>query len=163
MDNYLYAINPNGTIKWKVPINVYSDENYTYASPVVGPDGTIYVGDFDNYLNAISPDGKIKWRYKTGEWVRSTAVIGKDGTIYFGSSDGYLYALDSNGRLLWKTKPGESEGFGSSGTVSAEGVLYIGNWDGNLYAIMVSSEGIANSPWPKFKGNLRNTGRFGDN
>ena len=61
-----------------------------------------------------------------------------------------------------RLNPEGNEVFGSSGVISAEGVLYIGNWDGNLYGISVGTEEIAKSGWPKFRGTVRNTGRFGE-
>ncbi|MGB3478299.1 MAG: Ig-like domain-containing protein, partial [bacterium] len=41
-DNALYAINPDGTTKWR-----YSTGNYVFSSPAIGADGTIYVGSYD--------------------------------------------------------------------------------------------------------------------
>jgi len=161
-DNTLYAVSPSGNLKWKTFVKVYSVENVNYISPVIGSDDTIYIGDIENCMNAISPDGKIKWRYKANGWICSTAVIGFDDTIYFGGSDGYIYALDKYGTLLWKIKPDGAKGFGSSGTISPDGTLYIGDWSGNFYSIYVGTSNLANSPWPKFRGNIRNTGRFGN-
>jgi outer membrane protein assembly factor BamB len=31
------------------------------GSPVLGPDGTIYIGTFDGTLVAVRPDGQVKW------------------------------------------------------------------------------------------------------
>ena len=50
-DNYLYAINPNGTLKWK-----YRTGDWVWSSPAIGSDGTIYVGSYDNYLYALEKD-----------------------------------------------------------------------------------------------------------
>jgi len=46
-DIYLYAVNPDGTLKWKLntPASISS-------SPVIGADGTVYVGT-SRYLYAI--------------------------------------------------------------------------------------------------------------
>jgi len=37
--------------------------------------------------------------------------------------------------------------------------VYFGSWDSCLYAIESSSQGLANSPWPKFHHDNFNTGR----
>jgi hypothetical protein len=51
-DNKLYALNPDGTLKWS-----YATGNYVYSSPAIGSDGTIYVASFDNNLYAINDNG----------------------------------------------------------------------------------------------------------
>jgi len=43
----LYAVNPNGTLKWKTDFIGES----IYASPAIGSDGTIYVGTYPNNGN----------------------------------------------------------------------------------------------------------------
>ncbi|MCD6239765.1 MAG: PQQ-binding-like beta-propeller repeat protein, partial [Thermotogae bacterium] len=50
-----------GILKWK-----YKTGYWVYSSPVIGEDGTVYVGCDDHYLYAIRPDGILKWKYKTG-------------------------------------------------------------------------------------------------
>ena len=85
-DNYLYAINPDGSQKW-----AYKTGNGVHGSPTIGSDGTIYVGSWDQYLYAIKPDGKRKWRFKTNGTVWSRPVIGSDGTVYAGSWDYYFW------------------------------------------------------------------------
>ena len=113
--NYLYAIKPDGSLKWK-----YNTDDWIYSSPAIGSDGAIYVGSYDNYLYAINPDGSLKWNYKTDHWIYSSSAIGSDGTIYVGSVDSYLYAIQGG------------------------------------------SEGLADTPWPKFRKNNRNTGNYND-
>ena len=84
---YLYALNPNGTLKWR-----FQTGDSLASSPAIGADGTIYVGSSDNYIYALNPDGKLKWNYQTGDNVASSPAIGADGTVYIGSNDSYLYA-----------------------------------------------------------------------
>ncbi|HDD60686.1 MAG TPA: hypothetical protein ENF69_07090, partial [Euryarchaeota archaeon] len=42
---FLYALYPNGTLKWK-----FKTGDKIWSSPAIGGDGTIYVGSVDNYL-----------------------------------------------------------------------------------------------------------------
>ena len=79
-DGYLYAIDPDGSLKWKFETGGSVD-----SSPAIGSDGTIYVGSRGGYLNAINPDGSLKWEFKTGGRIDSSPAIGSDGTIYVGS------------------------------------------------------------------------------
>ena len=49
----------------------------------------------------------------------------------------------------------------SSPAIGQDGTIYVGSSDRYLYAIRTTSLGLADTPWPKFRGNLRNTGLFG--
>ena len=144
-----------GTLKWR-----FQTGGWIRSSPAIGQDGTIYVGSYDYNLYALSPDGTLKWRFQTGDWIDSSPAIGQDGTIYVGSWDRYLYALSPDGTLNWRFQTGDW--ILSSPAIGQDGTIYVGSDDGNLYAIASDSKGLANSPWPKFRSNLRNTGRFGD-
>jgi outer membrane protein assembly factor BamB len=50
-DHYLYAINPDGTLRWK-----FETGDNIYCGPVVSSDATIYVGSQDHYLYALGGD-----------------------------------------------------------------------------------------------------------
>ena len=152
-DNYLYAISPDGTLKWR-----YQAGSAVFSSPAIGSDGTVYVGSCDRYLYALTPSGQLKWRYQTGHWVGSSPAIGSDGTVYVGSCDNYLYALTPSGQLKWRYQTGHWVG---SPAIGSDGTVYVGSRDGYLYAIRSNSRGLANSPWPKFGHDNRNTGRGG--
>jgi len=47
-DNNIYAINPNGSQKWRFLTGMHGD-----SSPAIGADGTIYVGAGDFYIYAL--------------------------------------------------------------------------------------------------------------
>ena len=151
--SYLYAINPDGSLKWR-----YQTESLVYSSPAIGPDGTLYVGSWDDHLYAINPDGSLKWRYQTEDDVRSSPAIGSDGTVYVGSQDDYVYAINPDGTLKWRYQT--ENWVESSPAVGSDGTIYIGSHDDYLYAIYGDSEGLASSPWPKFRQNNQNTGAF---
>ena len=91
----LYAVNPDGTLKWK-----YQTGGSYDTSPAIGSDGTIYIGSRNGYFYAVNPDGTLKWKYQTGGSYDTSPAIGSDGTIYVISSDGYLYALKSTSHGL---------------------------------------------------------------
>jgi len=121
---YLYALNPDGTLKWIFP---KSDQEQIYtlsSTPSIADDGTIYIGSFSGKnktsLYAINPDGTLKWYYEILE-NRITAIpaIGPDGTIYVGShnwgfisnprmsKESHMYAIRDLGdrpSLKWKFK-----------------------------------------------------------
>ena len=152
----LYAINPaGGTEKWS-----YTMGSYVESSPAIGSDGTIYIGSYDYKLYAINPNNTLKWTFPTNRQITSTPAIGSDGIIYVGSSDGNLYAIDATGAKKWEAFIGGCAY--SSPSIASDGTVYIGSLDGKLYAIKSDSLGLANSPWPKFMKNLRNTGNVLD-
>jgi PKD repeat protein len=112
----------------------YNTGNYIfYSSPVVGSDGTIYIGSYDNNIYALDTDGTLKWKYATGDKIYGSAAIGADGTIYIGSGDCFLYALNPEGTLKWSYNTGGS--IESSPTIGADGIIYIGSNDNKLYAL----------------------------
>ncbi|GAB6162857.1 hypothetical protein JCM12298_20170 [Desulfothermus naphthae] len=132
-DDYLYAINPDGTLKWKFEIMGY------FSSLAIGEDETIYIIVSPSYyigayLYAINPDGSLKWKSEImGHF--SSPAIGKDGTIYIGSSgtfDSYLYAINPDGSLKWKFKTNLTV---SSPAIGENGTIYVGSDNSYLYAI----------------------------
>jgi len=149
-DDYLYAINGDGSLRWR-----YLTGGNLRSSPSIGSDGTIYVGSNDGYLYAINSDGSLKWKYSTGAEVKSSPAIGSDGAIYVGSYDDYLYAINADGSLRWRYLTGDN--IFSSPTIDSDGTIYFGSQDGYLYALGYASEGLATTPWPKFRHNVKNT------
>jgi hypothetical protein len=89
-ESALFAIRPDGSIKWSYPVRVTSP-------PVIGGDGTIYFGALDdagkNAVFALSSHGELKWKYLTDDLMNSPPCISGDGTLYIGSFDGTLYAF----------------------------------------------------------------------
>ncbi|MBN1924691.1 MAG: PQQ-binding-like beta-propeller repeat protein [Prolixibacteraceae bacterium] len=148
-DKYLYAISPDGALKWKIYLGRIT------SSPVIGSDGTIYIGSENDKLYAITPDGEQKWEFSAGSNIVSTPAVGKDGTIYFGSWDKYFYALSPDGSLKWKYLTG---GYVGSPAIGKDGTVYVGSTDRKFYAFSTFNGGLANSPWPCFLQNPKNTG-----
>ena len=149
-----YAIDSNGTKKWEVTF----DAAFMYSSPVIGSDATIYAVSSDYSLHAINPDGTDKWDYNLGNWIDSSPVIGSDGVIYIGSTDSKLYAINPDGTKKWEFA--SQNAIYSTPAIANNGTLYIGSTDGKLYAIQTSSLGLANSPWPRYGHDNKNTGNI---
>lgn len=176
MYNDLHAINIDGTNKWtlRLPSSITSP-------PVIGPNGNIYVGCWGR-MCAISTSGSLIWQFDVDHEIRTTPAVGNDGTIYFGTCfvvvdpimtgnvdrTFYLYALNANGTLQWKLPPPAQSGYGppqedgscsifSSPAIGADGTLWFGY--GQLLGVYSRSRGLADSSWPKFRGNNQNSGR----
>lgn len=140
---------------------------------------------------ALNPDGTLKWEYAITnsicyddpDHIYFTAAIGNDEVIYLGAGntsafatgENLITAINSDGVVLWEWNPGESHGGYGSGFAASpvvkDSLVYVAlfDWsaengmigDGILYALHSSSNGMTNSPWPKFRHDLRNTGRAG--
>lgn len=128
-DKKIYAINPNGTLKWTFDTNYEPDE----LSPAIGSDGTIYFANNDYDFYAINPDGTLKWNSPITSRTGSSPTIGPDGTIYFGTWGQRIYALNTDGTKKWTfSAVGDTE---SSPAIAADGTVYFGSDDEHLYAL----------------------------
>lgn len=162
----------SGRVAGKVPTSAPSEkwrvqtEKPISGSPVVGPDGTIYVGSHDGRLYAVSPEGQVKWKFQTGDRIWGTPAVASDGTVYIGSDDDHVYAVDgATGKEKWRYRTGtcaEPTGFGPVGvrcdadggpTLGPEGTLYVGAdgvyalWpDGTLRWKLATAEPVRAAP-----------------
>jgi len=77
---YFYALNADGTLKWKF----FAGCDQTAVS--VDKDGTIYFGsDWCGAVHALRPDGSQKWVFSNVfDYARSAPVIGHGKRLYFG-------------------------------------------------------------------------------
>jgi outer membrane protein assembly factor BamB len=127
----LYALYPNGTIKWCI----YIGEGWVVSSPVIDSQGIIYVASvISSKLCAVYPNGSIKWEFYMQDWVYCSPALGDDGTIYIGSNDGNMYAVYPNGTLKWKFNAG-GDTIGSAPSIADDGTIYFGGTSGHLYAL----------------------------
>ena len=127
----LHKFQDNGTFttrRWKVQIGTKIT-----ASPVIGSDGTVYVGS-TNGLSAVqtTTDGqaaKILWNFPAGI-VDQTPALGSDDTVYFGVKSGQfraIYAVARDGTLRWQYGPVPAASpYGGFPTVGADGIVYVG-------------------------------------
>jgi outer membrane protein assembly factor BamB len=156
VDGCLYALNLDGSLRWRLRTG-----GITESSPVIGPGGTIYVGVLQ-HLWAINPDGKKKWGRIGGEdrLFESTPVVLADGSICGVKRDGLLFNRDSEENLVW-TYYLSGYGYGSP-AVGPTGTIYAPDCGVAGVSALRASLPLARSPWPKFRGNARNTGNVQD-
>jgi len=133
-DTYIYALYPNGILKWK-----FDTGGWIWSTPAISEDGTIYVGSWDDYLYALNPNGTLKWRFNARDTISSSPAIANDGTIYFGtmgfpeSGGCKIFAINSDGSKKWDFQTDYK--ITSDPAIGADGTIYIGSGDSNIYAI----------------------------
>lgn len=129
----IWAINPDGSLKWRYPDTLIPATDWFDASPAIAADGTVYAPNFDGRLYAIDSRGTLKWTYAIPSYFISSPAIATDGTIYVGGGDGMLHALRPDGTLAWSFATGDW--VDSSPAIASDGTIYFGSWDNRLYAL----------------------------
>ena len=142
-DSSLYAINPDGTLKWQFKTGLGNTGDQSagiFSSAAIGDDGTIYVGSLDGHMYAIEDSityGKLRWQTNPGNWpFYSSPVIGDSGIVYAGCLNFTLYAFNPNGDIRWYYPTGWCI-FSSPAIV--DDVIYVGSKDHNLWAFQDAS------------------------
>jgi outer membrane protein assembly factor BamB len=114
-----------------------------FSTPIIGGDGTIYVGSADRVFYALNPDGSVKWMEETGEIIDSSALLDDQGRVYWGSGDGILRARSAeNGEFVWDFEADDPEvndafinWFEGNIAMGPDGTLYVPNDNWFIYAI----------------------------
>ncbi|MBN2378826.1 PQQ-binding-like beta-propeller repeat protein [candidate division WOR-3 bacterium] len=120
--SYLYALNPDGTEKWRELVG-----GNTMSGLAIGSDGTVYFGGEDSCLYAVNPlDGSVSWIAKTDGAVVGSPVIGFDEVVYVTARDSALsslHAFEQGGEEKWRY---QIEGMMTDPAFAANGFLYVG-------------------------------------
>ncbi|MBN2380332.1 PQQ-binding-like beta-propeller repeat protein [candidate division WOR-3 bacterium] len=123
---YLYAINPDGSVKWRVQTDFFP------GSISIGKDGTLYCSTENNLVCAVNPDDSEKWRFQSHASTTPVAIA-DDETLYFGS-DCYLYALNpEDGSVIWSYLARDR--ITASPVIGPEGTICFGCYDEALHAL----------------------------
>jgi hypothetical protein len=122
MDTRLYALNPDGTLKWRRTISV-SSMNVSPALPL--GEGSIYVSDAGSQIASFNTGGSTNWIHSYDDGGGSTAghiSVAPDGTIYLTDKwNQQLVALTPAGTEKWRytlaQNPNCTPAIGPDGTV----------------------------------------------
>ena len=156
----VYAVTTDGELLWHYEIDAAE-----IFSPVIGIDGTIYIGTRNNNeaihtaFYALNADGTLKWTVSSYDGT-APAVIGSNGTIYWPTMGTRILAISEDGKIEWVYQmPGRAEWSSEAPTLTPDGTLVMGTSTGLLLAIRTNSEGLADSDWPRFRGDNYAHGR----
>ncbi len=154
LDGNFYALTSSGELRWKLRTGGITD-----CSPVIATDGTLLLG-VNNTAWTVSSEGEKVSSFKMPHPLRSPPVALSGGSHLLVVFQGPLRLVDMNNKLVG-TYPLWGEGK-SSATVSPAGLLFVVSAHHELMAFPTDHR-LAQSSWPKFRGNLRNTGNVADN
>ena len=121
-DEYLWAFNTDGSLKWKYTLPGYSRSGATVDN------GVVYISTDNGDLFAVNiSDGTLKWKYAVGTTGEECPTV-SNGKVYSGSNN--LYCLDAvSGQLIWQRDNINFEWdspnvFNNTLYVAGDGVLY---------------------------------------
>lgn len=120
----LASIDDEGLPRWVVGLGRGIE-----GAPLVGPDGTTYVGS--DHLFAVAPDGTVRWWVETGYPVVASPALGTDGTLYVPSNG--LYAVAPDGTVRWRFAT--DTWLREDVVVAPDGTILAGSWDRVLRAV----------------------------
>eukprot|EP00040_Diaphanoeca_grandis_P000108 m.14402 g.14402 ORF g.14402 m.14402 type:complete len:415 (+) comp10111_c1_seq1:153-1397(+) len=87
LDKHLYAINTNGTLRWKL-----LSDSPIQSSPAIGAQGVVYFCSFGGTMYGVHPNATVKWTAALGGTTFSSPALGNQG-LYIGSNGGFLKAF----------------------------------------------------------------------
>jgi len=98
-DNYVYAIESDGTVAWSFDMHGKVD-----SGPAVDAEGNVYVDAWSEppggHLYKLNSTGVAVWSYYTRSG-DSSPVVDDDGTVFVGSTESKFIAIASDGTLKW--------------------------------------------------------------
>ena len=146
-DGVLFQIDREGNIEWLIQYVDAPQSLMTYSSPIIAPDGTIYIGAVSSTstrLLAVDSNGNIIWTYDEVTGFVTTPSLAVDGTIYVADSTGVLHAINKDGSAQWINTE-FSTGTLASPNVAIDGSIYLPFNDGLLNVYADNSKGLAPS------------------
>jgi hypothetical protein len=125
MRGSVFAINPDGSLKWEYEIG----ELILQRGINIGKDGTIYVIDSNKTLYAISPTGSLSWTLslETVEYnsIQGTSFSPDGNTLYTRGKYNSLIAVDINTKSIKWTFGDREQSGGSTPVVNSDGEIFI--------------------------------------
>jgi outer membrane protein assembly factor BamB len=126
----LYAVNPNGTMKWHI-----WPRELIVSSFAMDDNDVLYFGGIwgENFHAVYLENGSEKWRYPIG-YTWASPTVGPDGIIYAPATDNWnVIAFYPNGTVKWSFHANER--VFSSPAIGDDGTVYCTSYGSYLYAL----------------------------
>jgi len=135
-DAAIYAVNPNGTQKWKKTTSGSGALARVRAFPAMSADGTLYCASNSNLYAINASSGSEVWTVAlpNSAAIGSAVLIGNDGTIYVGTDKGVFAFNPTDGAVKW-SNTASSLNVTESGSMAIDGTT--------LYAALKGTAGLA--------------------
>jgi sugar lactone lactonase YvrE len=141
----LFSASPSGNTNWSVRFRMGGAPR----TPIIGPDGSIYLTEPGSRFLALNPDASIRWAL-TNTLFSCPATVLEDGTVLV-QRGAFLAAYDRNGAPQWQVHT-YSNVAGTQDTLTPAPVI---GEDGTIYAVGVTNlfairgrTGLAKGGWP---------------
>ncbi len=135
-DRSVYALNPDGTLRWRMAVTTDEDSHDPPVGPVaVAFDDSLLLGTNAGVLYALNPDGSTRWTSAPEDSpALSTPAVAADGTAFFHHRSGILRAYSPAGDLRW-SYPTTGPAREGSPVISADGTVVLPANDGALHGL----------------------------
>jgi len=158
-DGIMHKLDPEGNVLWQAQVSTVQQSSHIFSSPVIAPNGTIYVGSvtraqgrFLDALSAFNIHGELKWKYRLSG-TPSTPAIAQDGTVYVADFKGFLHAINPDGTSQWINPYGQILDTLCSPSIGADGTIYVCGGEGFLQSYASKSPPAAS--WSALGGMAR--------
>lgn len=127
-DGLVYAVSPaRDAIAWR-----FSTGDRVYPTPLVHPDGRVYVGSDSDRFYSLTPRGRLGVGLATDDDADTSAVVVPDGTMRFAAGRA-LYSVDPELTVRWRLDFGGK--VFSSPAASSDGTVFVGCQDNGVYSV----------------------------
>lgn len=106
-----------------------------YASPSVGPDGTIFTAAKNDLVAVrdLGSSGAVRWRLRTTKLVEVSNSIAPNGDVVLGTNHDREYGVTATGRVDWALDIGDFTY--SSSVTRPDGIAYFGDNTGRVRTV----------------------------
>jgi outer membrane protein assembly factor BamB len=140
-DGGLFALNPDGTLKWN--LNILTTP-YLFTAPIITADGTIFCYNGHKIVHAVDPTATIKYSFNLETITRTpTFTIDKEGNFYYVDENATLYVIDQEGNIQWMLQDERFNSYSSYLSFSPDGnTIYIVGSSPILSAVDINTKQI---------------------
>jgi outer membrane protein assembly factor BamB len=130
--NSLFAIDPQGQIRWHV-----KTPDAVEVSAAVAVNGIVVFGSDNRVEYGVNPGGRIRWRVPIGNYTYSSPLALAGRRVIFGNHSGQMTTLDSDTGQVISRDAGSGE-LWTAAAVDARGDAYFASRSGQIFGFTSS-------------------------